>query len=112
MTDTTVPMDPDAEQTRDDLYGERAHLIALLTIRYPAVITLASDVDEPGWQIVYLSVNGRQASWHIAPRDAHLFAHLDHVGTDDIRAQWDGHTTAEKYHRIRRAISQNAQRWA
>ena len=57
-------------------------------------------VDEDGWQILYLHIDGRQASWHIAPRDAELLAHVEHVGVDDRRAQWDGHTTAEKYQHI------------
>ncbi|MCX4827151.1 hypothetical protein OG746_26845 [Streptomyces sp. NBC_01016] len=79
-------------------YRERAHLVALLAAMTPgAVIAPAPDVDEPGWQIAYLTIGGRQASWHIAPRDAYLFAAVEYVEADDPRAQWDGHTTEEKY---------------
>ncbi|MDT6983718.1 hypothetical protein ACFSUJ_12090 [Streptomyces lusitanus] len=91
-----------AEQERDGAYRERAHLVALLAAMTDgAVIAPASDVDEPGWQIVYLRIGGRQASWHISPADADLFADVEHVATDDDRARWDGHTTDDKYARIR-----------
>lgn len=86
------------EQERDGAYRERAHLVALLAAMTDgAVIAPAPDVDEPGWQIVYLTLGGRQASWHISPRDADLFQHVTYVGEQDPRAQWDGHTTEEKY---------------
>lgn len=84
----------------DGAYRERAQLLALLAALHPSVIAPAPDVDEPGWQILYLRIGGKQASWHIAPRDAELFAHVEHVPVDDRRAQWDGHTTEEKYAHI------------
>lgn len=91
----------DLTEERDGAYRERAHLVALLAaMTTDAVITPAGDVDEPGWQIAYLSLGGRQCSWHIAPRDAELFEHLEHVPANDPRAQWDGHTTDEKYKHI------------
>jgi DNA-binding CsgD family transcriptional regulator len=90
-----------AEAARDGAYRERAQLTAWLATIHPAVITPAPDVDDPGWQILYLTAGGRQLSWHIAPRDADLFTHVEHVGPDDPRAQWDGHTTEQKYQAIR-----------
>ncbi|WP_199818666.1 hypothetical protein [Streptomyces leeuwenhoekii] len=90
-----------AEAERDGAYRERAHLVALLAaLTDDAVITYAPDIDEPGWQIIYLTIGGRQCSWHIAPRDADLFPHVERVGALDVRALWDGHTTAEKYAHI------------
>jgi DNA-binding CsgD family transcriptional regulator len=86
---------------RDGAYRERAHLLAWLATHYPAVIAPAPDVDEPGWQLLYLTAPTGQLSWHIAPRDASLFAHVQRVTTTHPRAQWDGHTTEEKYERIR-----------
>lgn len=106
-TPTDTPGGPGAtdeltpEQQLDAAYRERAHLVAWLAAHYPAVITPASDVEEPGWQIVYLTFGGGQGSWHISPRDADLFARVPHVPADDPRAQWDGHTTDQKYERIR-----------
>lgn len=89
------------EAERDGAYRERAHLVALLAaLTDNAVISYARDVDEPGWQIVYLQLGGHQASWHISPRDAELFAHVERVDVEDPRAQWDGHTTEAKYERI------------
>lgn len=90
-----------AEAERDGAYRERAHLLAWLATHYPAVTTPAPDVDEPGWQLLYLTAPTGQLSWHIAPRDAELLAHVERVEPDDPRAQWDGHTTEEKYERIR-----------
>jgi hypothetical protein len=89
-----------AHADRDGAYRERAQLLALLASLYPSVIAPAPDVGEPGWQILYLRIGGKQASWHIAPRDADLVAHVEHVPVDDSRAQWDGHTTGEKYAHI------------
>lgn len=88
----------EVEHERDGAYRERAHLVALLAaMTEGAVIAYASDVEEPGWQIVYLTIGGRQCSWHISPRDAELFEHVEHVDVADPRARWDGHTTEEKY---------------
>lgn len=87
----------------DGAYRERAQLLALLAALHPSVIAPAPDIeDEDGWQILYLRIGGKQASWHIAPRDAELLAHVEHVPADDRRARWDGHTTEEKYAHISR----------
>ncbi|MFE9906438.1 hypothetical protein [Streptomyces achromogenes] len=100
-----------AEAERDGAYRERAHLVALLAaLTDGAVITDAQDVDEPGWQIVYLTLGGRQCSWHIAPRDADLVQHVERVGPLDVRALWDGHTTDAKYAGIAAWTAELAQR--
>lgn len=87
---------------RDGAYRERAHLVALIAggLAEQAVLAPAPDVTEPGWQILYITLHGRQCSWHIAPQDAGLFEFFDHVTADDPRAQWDGHTTEAKYEHI------------
>jgi len=100
-----------AEAERDRAYCERSYLIALLAAMTDgAVIAYAADVDEPGWQIVYLTIGGRQCTWHIAPRDADLFQHVERVDIADPRAQWDGHTTEEKYEHIAAHTADLAQR--
>ncbi len=87
-----------AEAERDGAYRERAHLVALLAAMTDgAVIVPALDVDEDGWALLYLTIGGRQCSWHISPRDLELFEHVERVRPDDPRAQWDGHTTEAKY---------------
>lgn len=92
------------EAERDAVYRERAHLLAWLATTVPAAITPAADTDEPGWNLLYLTTPAGQLSWHIAPRDAGLFGHVEHVAASDPRAQWDGHSTDEKYKRIRAHI--------
>lgn len=94
--------DQDAlEQQLNAAYTERAHLLAWLAMLHHAVLTPAPDIAEPGWQILYLNAAGQQMSWHISPRDMLLLGHVEQVPADDPRAQWDGHTTEEKYRRIR-----------
>jgi hypothetical protein len=100
LKDTTARAEQ-AEAERDGAYRERAHLTAWLATIHPAVITPASDIDDDGWQILYLTAGGRQLSWHIAPGDADLFAHVEHVDHGDERGRWDGHTTEQKYQAIR-----------
>jgi len=99
-----------AEAERDGAYRERAQLLAWLATSHPAVLAPAPDVDEPGWQILYLTAGGHQLSWHIHPRDADLYGHVEQVPADDPRAQWDGHTTAEKYQRIHAITTQEQSR--
>ncbi|MBL1108017.1 hypothetical protein JK361_26090 [Streptomyces sp. 5-8] len=89
---------------RDAAYRERAQLLAWLAALHPAttVITPAADIDgEDGWQLLYLVAGGWQMSWHIHPDDVELFRHVTVVDPADLRAQWDGHETGQKYERIR-----------
>lgn len=100
-TETLKQRAEQAEAERDGAYRERARLLAWLAALHPAALAPAPDVDEPGWQILYLNpAAGGQMSWHIAPRDADLFTHVQRVPVEHPRARWDGHTTEEKYQRI------------
>jgi hypothetical protein len=95
----------DLKAERDGAYRERAQLLAWLAALNPAVLAPAPDVTEDGWQILYLNPPaGGQMTWHIAPRDAELLDHVEQVSIDDERAQWDGHSTAEKYQRMANLI--------
>lgn len=78
------------------VYRERAHLVAHLAAVYPS--WLGVDEAEPEWPVVYVDTPEGQLSWHIAPGDLGLFAHVQR----DDGAVWDGHTTAEKYARLDR----------
>lgn len=92
---------------RDAAYNERARLLALLGAVSPgSVMTLADDVEEPGWHIFCLPMAGFIHTWHISPEDSELFKHIPLVPRDDPRAQWDGHTTEDKYNRIQHHIFQ------
>jgi len=93
----------DARRERDGAYRERAQLLAWLAALHPssAVITASPDVNEDGWQLLYLVAGGWQMSWHIHPDDAELFRHVTVVDVTDPRAQWDGHGSEQKYERMR-----------
>jgi len=83
-----------------DLYRERAHLIAALAAVYPAVIAY-SDEHNPEWPVIYVYLSQRtQVSWHLNKRDLDLFEHVQVVDKDHPDAEWDGHTTEEKYELI------------
>lgn len=117
LEDQTMPSYEDtydritaAEAERDGAYRERAHLLAWLATHYPAVIAPAPDVEEPGWQLLYITAPTGQLSWHISPRDAGLLSHVQRVEPDDPRAKWDGHTTEQKYQRIAALTADLAQR--
>jgi len=100
------------EAERDGAYRERNRTVTLAAagLAETVVVAPALDVDEPGWQILYATLNGRQASWHFGPRDADLIAHFEHIPADDPRARWDGHTTEEKYAGIAAWTAELAQR--
>jgi hypothetical protein len=78
-----------------DIYRERAYLTSYLSKRFPSYLCY-SDPDEPNWAVLYVDTPEGQLSWHINPDDMDLFSHLS------VRkfAQWDGHTTEEKYERL------------
>jgi hypothetical protein len=94
-------VEPDDPAAGDDpqtsaLYRERAHLVAALCALRPS--TMVPDPENAGWGIVYVAGVEGQMSWHIAPEDLELFRGV-------VRWQesfeWDGHTTEEKYRRLR-----------
>jgi hypothetical protein len=65
----------------DEMYRERAHLVAHLATTYPAWIS--TDLAEPDW-----------------PVDMDLFE-----GVPRGLVPWDGHTTEQKYERLRKLTS-------
>lgn len=83
----------------DAVYRERAHLVAHLATVYPSTIG-PHDPNWPEWSVVIIDTPTGQMSWHVAPTDLDLFRH---VATSTINT-WDGHTTEEKYERLRRLI--------
>lgn len=76
------------------VYRERAHLVAYLAAVYPSALGI--DPDEPDWPVVYIETDAGQLSWHLAPDDLPLFAHVPRSAS----AAWDGHTTEQKYARL------------
>jgi hypothetical protein len=80
-----------------NVYRERAHLVAHLAALYPSVVAY-SDPSTPNWPVVTVQTVAGQMCWHIAPDDTELF---DLLGDDDDAPVWDGHSTDEKYQRLR-----------
>ncbi|MEV7389595.1 hypothetical protein [Streptomyces sp. NPDC091215] len=87
-----------AEAERDGAYRERAHLVALLAALYPAHIGY-TDPAAINWLVVTIETPTGQMSWHIAERDRDLFEHVRLVPS--VHNVWDGHSTEEKYARLR-----------
>lgn len=81
------------------VYSERAQLVALLASHYPSYA--GSDPEEPEFPVVYLETPAGQLAWHIAPEDWRYFAGW--LDTNES-AKWDGHSTEQKYERIRSLI--------
>lgn len=80
----------------DDIYRERAHLVAFLARAYPSVI--GYDAAEPDWPVIYISTPEGQLSWHLSKSDLDLFEGVQQTTC----VTWDGHTTEQKYERLDR----------
>lgn len=86
----------------NQVYRERAHLLAHLATVYPS--HMQYDPVDFEWSVLYISAPTGQMTWHIGPADMDLF---EHVRTD-IYETWDGHTTDEKYERLDQAARMRA----
>lgn len=90
--------DATPEQERDTAYRERAHLVALLAALYPSHIG-HNDPEAPDWAVLTIEAPTGQMCWHVAPADMDLFRWV--TPTPHNAREWDGHTTEEKYQRLR-----------
>lgn len=93
------------EQVVNNVYRERAHLVSLLSAIFGGTISY-SDPDTPDWPVVMLHTPAGQLSWHIGPGDVDLF---DHMTPLLHGPEWDGHSTDEKYARIRALTTEIAE---
>lgn len=84
-----------------DCYSERSHLLALLSAHYPAHAYMPDDADPGFTWVVCLHFPWGQASWHIADDDMRML--FSDIKTTD--SDYDGHTTEDKYARMRGAMS-------
>lgn len=87
-----------ATAERDGAYRERARLVAHLASLYPSQIA-HTDLEAPDWAVVTVEGPTGQMSWHVAPRDMDLFEHVERQ--NGLVLPWDGHTTEQKYERLR-----------
>lgn len=90
----TEQQDTDAVRTA---YRERAHLVAFLAAWCASHIG-HTDPNEPDWAVLVVETSAGQMSWHIAPDDMDLFAHVPPTGPS--HRPWDGHTAEQKYQRL------------
>ncbi|MGW6009675.1 hypothetical protein [Streptomyces sp. NPDC055210] len=94
----------DRTREREDVYRERSQLLAWIAALHPSTSVITNSPDEDGRHLLYLTAGGWQMSWHIRPRDIDLFKHVALVDVTDVRAQWDGHGTVQKYERVRHHV--------
>lgn len=88
-------------KSKDAAYWERNQLVSALTKLFPSCLGKHEESDE-SWDrewmnIVYIQLPTGQVSWHIHDSDLENFSHL----RTDLDEKWDGHSTDEKYNRLR-----------
>lgn len=91
------------------LYRERAQLAAYLAARHPSVIVTGADPQAPDWPVLFIVTSFGQMSWHLSPDDLDLFGHVEQFRAGDLAVSlWDGHSTEEKYRRLRALTGRTA----
>lgn len=87
--------------SKDQAYWERNQLVCALSKVWPSYIEMYpkedKDWDEDWRTIIVIQSPMGQLSWHINDSEVEFFTHLDVVDGNT----WDGHTTEEKYERLR-----------
>ena len=105
---TQVLVERDQERAaKDQAYHERDQLVALLANLFPSSLERHPDADttwEEDWRwLVFVDLPTGQCSWHIHDSELPWFDHVP----GPSGWEWDGHTTKEKYTRIRQYVTQN-----
>lgn len=84
----------------NELYDERARVVVALALASRALghrIGFAVDPKEPDWPVLFIDLPTGQVSWHLTQAQR-----VDLAGDiGDYGGVWDGHSTAEKYERLR-----------
>lgn len=96
MSKTTDKLIAEVAHDIDAAYFERNQLLALLTKVFEAHLCVHEGGDSDYENVVCIHLPTGQAMWHIHYRDLPLFDDL----VWDVN-HWDGHSTQEKYRRIR-----------
>jgi hypothetical protein len=101
MAETTQQLIDRLSAQKDAAYGERDQLVCALSKLYPASLERHPDSDtawDNDWRwIVFIDLPSGQATWHIHDSELSMFDHLERFAG----RVWDGHTTPEKYERLR-----------
>jgi len=88
------------EGEKQGAYQERNLLVSALSKLFPAYIAYHPEDEEweDDWRtIIFIDLPTGQVSWHIHDSEKGLFSHLQ-----ETRNDWDGHTTKEKYKRLKK----------
>lgn len=93
---------------RDAAYKERNEMVVFVAGLYPSHLKRHSENDlkwERDWMnIACIHGPAGQMTWHIHDSEAGNFGFLN-VKPDPFKdCVWDGHTTEEKYNRLRQCI--------
>jgi len=95
---------PSWGQQKDAAYHERNMLVAFVSRVHPSHRYKHPEADtawDDDWRwIVCIHSPAGQLTWHIHDSEIDLFAHLA-CDDKELPGHWDGHTTTEKYERLR-----------
>jgi len=86
---------------KDLVYRERNELVALLSKIYPSHLsrhTKEENVDKDYQWMICIHFPTGQGRWHLRKREREATRHLKWKQ----KCKWDGHSTEEKYERIRK----------
>ena len=98
MSERNVEKLLEAQQALMNVYSERSELVALLSRLWPSHLAIDDEVGT-AYTVVCVHTPNGQAAWHINwKNERHLFPHLDEK---EAHNDWDGHSTEQKYDRLR-----------
>jgi hypothetical protein len=99
----SVPASVQEDMTTDqDVYTDRnllAQLAAQLAERLGYRVWMGTDSKEPDWPVLFIELPTGQVSYHL-PRSEIV------IKLEPEAAPWDGHSTDEKWRRIRLYLEQ------
>ncbi len=87
--------------SKDQAYWERNQLVCALSKIWPSHIEM-HPLEDGSWDddwrtIIVINSPSGQLTWHIHDSEVDQFTHLN----IEEGSSWDGHTTEEKYERLR-----------
>jgi hypothetical protein len=82
----------------DQVYAERNFVVRLRGAggAVGLEVGVLEDPGEPDWPVLLVDTPKGQVSWHLTRKEA------DAAGFGRYDGAWDGHSTGEKYDRLRR----------
>lgn len=119
-----IPPKRNCQTQLNAVYAERDLLVALLArivenLDFPPFDSWrCKHEDKPGenWEddwrnVIFITIPTGQLSWHVHDSEMHLFDHLALLDPSEFpECKWDGHTTEQKYERIREYLNNEKQK--